>query len=71
MQPLSDERSDDQRERERDFVNENKALQDREDRSEEPDTGGGAEKPKQDKLPGMPSKDDPSPVGDTDQHSPG
>ena len=42
-----------------------------EDRSEEPGAEGGADSPTKDKLPGAPAKDDPSPVGDTDQHSSG
>ena len=40
-----------------------------EDRPEEPGAEGGADSPTKDKLPGAPAKDDPSPVGDTDQHS--
>jgi hypothetical protein len=42
-----------------------------EDRPDEPGAEGGAPSPTRDKLPGMPAKDDPSPVGDTDQHSTG
>lgn len=42
-----------------------------EDDPEEPGAEGGSESPTKDKLPGMPAKDDPSPVGDTDQHSTG
>ena len=42
-----------------------------EDRPEEPGAEGGADSPTKDKLPGAPAKDDPSPVGDTDQHSSG
>lgn len=71
MRPQSDKHPPDPSERERD-------LGDREDHEtapgERPDdqgAGDGAERPTSDTLPGMPSKDDPSPVGDTDQHSPG
>jgi len=42
-----------------------------EDRPDEPGAEGGSQSPTKDKLPGQPSKDDPSPVGDTDQHSSG
>lgn len=42
-----------------------------EDRPGEPGAEGGAQSPTRDKLPGMPAKDDPTPVGDTDQHSTG
>ncbi|MGZ4172176.1 MAG: hypothetical protein ACXVR1_12615 [Solirubrobacteraceae bacterium] len=42
-----------------------------EDRPGEPGAEGGAQSPTKDKLPGAPAKDDPSPVGDTDQHSTG
>jgi hypothetical protein len=42
-----------------------------EDRPDEPGAEGGSQSPTKDKLPGQPSKDDPSPVGDTDQHSKG
>jgi hypothetical protein len=42
-----------------------------EDRPGEPGAEGGAQSPTRDRLPGMPAKDDPSPVGDTDQHSTG
>jgi hypothetical protein len=42
-----------------------------EDRPDEPGAEGGAQSATRDKLPGMPAKDDPSPVGDTDQHSTG
>lgn len=42
-----------------------------ENRPEEPGAEGGADSPTKDKLPGAPAKDDPSPVGDTDQHSSG
>jgi hypothetical protein len=40
-----------------------------EDRPDEPGAEGGSQSPTRDKLPGMPARDDPSPVGDTDQHS--
>jgi len=40
-----------------------------EDRPGEPGAEGGSGSPTRDKLPGMPAKGDPSPVGDTDQHS--
>jgi hypothetical protein len=40
-----------------------------EDQPDEPGAEGGSESPTKDKLPGAPAKDDPSPVGDTDQHS--
>jgi hypothetical protein len=42
-----------------------------EDRPGEPGAEGGSQSPTRDKLPGMPAKGDPSPVGDTDQHSTG
>lgn len=42
-----------------------------EDRLGEPGAEGGSHSPTRDKLPGMPAKGDPSPVGDTDQHSAG
>ncbi|MGH2857503.1 MAG: hypothetical protein ACRDMJ_08450 [Solirubrobacteraceae bacterium] len=42
-----------------------------EDDPDEPGAEGGSQSPTKDKLPGMPAKDDPSPVGDTDQHSTG
>lgn len=42
-----------------------------EDQPDEPGAEGGARSPTRDKLPGAPAKDDPSPVGDTDQHSTG
>jgi hypothetical protein len=42
-----------------------------EDRPDEPGAEGGSESPTKDKLPGMPAKDDQSPLGDTDQHSTG
>ena len=42
-----------------------------EDHSEEPGAEGGSQSPTKDKLPGAPAKDDPTPVGDTDQHSTG
>lgn len=42
-----------------------------EDDPDEPGAEGGSESPTKDKLPGMPAKGDPSPVGDTDQHSTG
>lgn len=40
-----------------------------EDRPDEPGAEGGSRSPTRDKPPGMPARDDPSPVGDTDQHS--
>jgi hypothetical protein len=40
-----------------------------EDRPGEPGAEGGSQSPTRGKLPGMPAKDDPSPAGDTDQHS--
>jgi hypothetical protein len=40
-----------------------------EDRPGEPGAEGGSHSPTRDKLPGMPAKGDPTPVGDTDQHS--
>jgi hypothetical protein len=40
-----------------------------EDRPDEPGAEGGSQSPASDKLPGMPAGDDPTPVGDTDQHS--
>jgi hypothetical protein len=42
-----------------------------EDRPEEPGAEGGSQSSNNDKLPGQPAKDDPTPVGDTDQHSSG
>lgn len=42
-----------------------------EDRPGEPGAEGGAQSPTRGKLPGMPAEDDPTPVGDTDQHSTG
>ncbi|MGH2928460.1 MAG: hypothetical protein ACRDL8_09675 [Solirubrobacteraceae bacterium] len=42
-----------------------------EDDPDEPGAEGGSESPTKDKLPGMPAKDDPTPLGDTDQHSTG
>ena len=42
-----------------------------EDRPGEPGAEGGSRSPTRDKLPGMPTRDDPTPVGDTDQHSTG
>jgi len=42
-----------------------------EDQPGEPGAEGGSHSPTRDKLPGMPAKGDPSPVGDTDQHSEG
>lgn len=42
-----------------------------EDRPGEPGAEGGSRSPTRDKPPGAPAKDDPSPVGDTDQHSTG
>jgi hypothetical protein len=42
-----------------------------EDQPGEPGAEGGADSPTKDKLPGAPAKDDPTPVGDTDQHSKG
>ena len=42
-----------------------------EDRPDEPGAEGGSQSPTRDKLPGTPAKDDPSPLGDTDQHSTG
>ena len=42
-----------------------------EDDPDAPGAEGGSESPTKDKLPGMPAKDDPTPVGDTDQHSSG
>lgn len=58
-----DEHRDDQRDREEPGAPE--------DRPGEPGAEGGSHSPTRDKLPGMPAKDDPSPVGDTDQHSSG
>jgi hypothetical protein len=37
----------------------------------EPGAEAGSQSPTNDKLPGMPAKGDPTPVGDTDQHSKG
>lgn len=42
-----------------------------EDRPEEPGAEGGSDSPTRGKLPGMPAQDDPTPAGDTDQHSTG
>lgn len=42
-----------------------------EDQPGEAGAEGGSESPNNDRLPGAPTKDDPSPVGDTDQHSTG
>jgi hypothetical protein len=42
-----------------------------EDQPEEPGAEGGSQSPTKDKLPGAPAKEDPSPLGDTDQHSEG
>jgi hypothetical protein len=42
-----------------------------EDRPGEPGAEGGSRSPTRNKLPGMPARDDPTPVGDTDQHSTG
>ena len=42
-----------------------------EDRPDEPGAEGGSDSPTRGKLPGMPAKDDPTPAGDTDQHSTG
>jgi len=42
-----------------------------EDQPGEPGAEGGSQSPTREKLPGMPAKGDPSPVGDTDQHSTG
>jgi len=73
MPPQSHEHSDDQREREGEAEESRPDREDErkapEDPRDEPGAGGGAKRPTSDKLPGMPSKDDPSPVGDTDQHS--
>jgi len=73
MQPQPNEQSDDRQERERE---DERRTRDREqgkeapeDRSGEPGAEGGSRSPTRDKLPGMPAKEDPSPVGDTDQHS--
>lgn len=40
-----------------------------EDRPGEPGAEGGSKSGSADKLPGMPSRDDDTPLGDTDQHS--
>lgn len=40
-----------------------------EDRPDEPGAEGGSQSDSADKLPGAPSQDDDSPLGDTDQHS--
>ena len=75
MQPQSHEHSDDERERDGEAEESRPDREDErkapEDRPDEPGAEGGAKTPTSDKLPGMPSKDDPSPVGDTDQHSQG
>jgi hypothetical protein len=42
-----------------------------EDRPEEPGAEGGSQSPASDRLPGLPAREDESPVGDTDQHSKG
>jgi hypothetical protein len=42
-----------------------------EDRPGEPGAEGGSRSSTRNKLPGMPARDDPTPVGDTDQHSTG
>lgn len=42
-----------------------------EDQQGEPGAEGGAQSPAADQLPGAPSKEDDSPLGDTDQHSKG
>lgn len=42
-----------------------------EDRPEEPGAEGGSDSPDADTPPGLPSHDDDSPLGDTDQHSTG
>jgi hypothetical protein len=42
-----------------------------EDRPGEPGAEGGSRRPTRDKLPGVPDRSDPSPLGDTDQHSTG
>ena len=42
-----------------------------EDRPEEPGAEGGSQSSAAGKLPGAPAGDDPTPVGDTDQHSKG
>lgn len=55
----------------RDRERENEHAQAPEDQPEEPGAEGGAQSSASDQLPGLPSDDDESPVGDTDQHSKG
>jgi hypothetical protein len=75
MQPQGNEEPDDRPERELDDGRaRDEAERERqppEDRPGEPGAEGGAQSPTRGKLPGMPAKDDPTPVGDTDQHSTG
>ncbi len=73
MQSQRNEQSDDRQghedeRRRREREDEERAP---EDRPGEPGAEGGSRSPTRDKLPGMPAEDDPSPVGDTDQHSTG
>ncbi|HEY1711885.1 MAG TPA: hypothetical protein VGG07_03230 [Solirubrobacteraceae bacterium] len=71
MRPESDEQSNDQHEDDAERSRRDRDQDKRapEDRPGEPGAEGGSQSPTRDKLPGAPSKDDPSPVGDTDQHS--
>jgi hypothetical protein len=42
-----------------------------EDHPDEPGAEGGSRSPSADRIPGTPSEEDETPVGDTDQHSKG
>ncbi|MGH2893772.1 MAG: hypothetical protein ACRDPM_10985 [Solirubrobacteraceae bacterium] len=69
--PQSDDHGESERDDERRDRDRGHDEQAPEDRPGEPGAEGGSNSPTRDKLPGMPEKDDPSPVGDTDQHSTG
>jgi hypothetical protein len=76
MQPQHNEQSPDREEREE--RDDERRQHDREydevapeDRPGEPGAEGGSHSPTRDKPPGVPAKDDSSPLGDTDQHSSG
>lgn len=69
LNPESDDRPEAEHARERDAQERRRNAEAPEDRPGEPGAEGGSRSPTSDKLPGMPAADDPSPVGDTDQHS--
>jgi hypothetical protein len=73
MRPQSDDQSTNPRERDAERSRRDRDQDTRapEDRPGEPGAEGGSQSSARDKLPGAPAKDDPPPLGDTDQHSTG